>query len=368
MTVWELDTPALLIDQDILTANLKRMQAYAERKHVLLRPHVKTHKMPHIARLQRELGAVGIAVAKVGEAEVMAEHGMDDIMIANEIVGPEKLRRIAALGRSCRVRYGVDSVYQIEEAQLTFAACSATARVVVEIEVGENRSGVVEETDFRELIKAIQKSPNVSYEGVFGHDGNSYRAADAKACTDVSVGAQRRLLQFASVAEEMGEHSRIVSYGSTPAVLCDCPILEGITDIRVGTYALMDASQAHVVGTYEHCGATVLATVISKPVKGRVILDVGAKGLTMQERTEGICASGGKGCILGEPDVKIDAVFDEHGIIHDERFFEKVRIGEKVRIIPAHVCPVVNLYDSAYFCEGETVISEVPVLCRGKLN
>ena len=368
MTVWELDTPALLIDQDILMSNLRKMQACAERKKVSLRPHIKTHKMPCIARIQKELGAVGIDVAKVGEAEVMSEHGLDDIMIANEIVGQEKLKRIAALSRRCRIRYGVDSVFQIQEAQKVFSQCSARAEVVVEIEVGENRSGIIEEEDFRKLIKAIQKSPDVSYEGVFGHDGNSYRAADKEACRDISTGAQKRLLHFASLAEEMGEHSRIVSYGSTPALLCDCPVLEGITDIRVGTYALMDASQAHLMGTYEDCAATVLATVISKPVKGRVILDVGAKGLTMQERTEGICASGGKGCILGDPEVKIDTVFDEHGIIHDERFSQKTEIGEKVRIIPAHICPVVNLYDSAYFCTGETVVSQVPVLCRGKLK
>lgn len=368
MTIWELDTPALLINQDILMDNLKKMQEYAEKKHVALRPHTKTHKMPYVAGLQREIGAVGIAVAKVGEAEVMAQHGQDSIMIANEIVGEKKLARIAALTETCSISYGVDSVFQIQEAEKVFSACRKTAEVVVEIEVGENRSGIIEDKDFLAILAEIKKSPHVSYKGVFGHDGNSYRAENVEECRKISLEAQKKLLHFASLADGNGEKSEIVSYGSTPSVLCDCDILEGITDLRIGTYALMDASQAHAVGTFESCAATVLAAVISRPTADRVILDVGAKGLTMQERQVGICTSEGKGRILEDTDVKIDAMFDEHAIIHNEAFREKVKVGDKVRVVPAHICPVVNLYDTAYFYSGETVTAEIPVLCRGKLQ
>lgn len=368
MTIWELDTPALLIDQDILMENLKRMQNYARENHVALRPHTKTHKMPHIAKLQKEIGAVGIAVAKVSEAEVMAENGLDSIMIANEIVGEKKLSRIAALTDISRVLYGVDSVFQIQEAEKVFSACSKAAEVVVEIEVGENRSGIIEDQDFLAILAKIEESPHVSYRGVFGHDGNSYRAENADECRSISLKAQKRLLHFASLAESRGAKSEIVSYGSTPSVLCGCDILDGITDLRVGTYALMDASQAHATGTFDSCAATVLATVISCPTAERVILDVGAKGLTMQERQTGICASGGKGRILEDTDVKIDAMFDEHAIIHNKEFRKKVNPGDKVRVVPAHICPAVNLYDTAYFYSGETVTDEVPVLCRGKLQ
>lgn len=368
MTIWELDTPSLLIDEDILMSNLRSMQEYADRKHVALRPHVKTHKMPYIARLQKELGAVGIAVAKVGEAEVMARHGLDSVMIANEIVGAAKLERIAALTDICRISYGVDSVYQIQEAESVFSAHAKKAEVVVEIEVGENRSGVIEDEDFKAIIREVQNSPHVIYRGVFGHDGNSYRAKDVSECREISLAAQRKLLHFAALADEMGEHSEIVSYGSTPSVLCDCDILEGITDLRIGTYALMDASQAHAVGSFDSCAATVLATVISRPTPERVILDVGAKGLTMQERQVGICTSEGKGRILENLEVKIDSVFDEHAIINNQTFRDQVKLGDKVRIVPAHICPVVNLYDSAWLCRGEQVVKELPVLCRGKLQ
>ena len=116
MKIWELDTPALLIDRDILEANLRRVQEFADRNKVRLRPHTKTHKMPYIARMQQAYGAKGIAVAKVGEAEVMAEWGLDDIMIANEITGEKKLSRLAALMDVCRIQYGVDSISHIQEA------------------------------------------------------------------------------------------------------------------------------------------------------------------------------------------------------------------------------------------------------------
>lgn len=368
MKIWELDTPALLIDRDILEANLRRIQEFADRNRVHLRPHTKTHKMPSIAMMQQAFGAKGIAVAKVGEAEVMAEWGLDDIMIANEIAGEKKLSRIAALMDVCRIQYGVDSISHIQEAEAFFARCGKQAGVVIEIEVGENRSGIMEDADFREIITEILKSPHVEYRGVFGHDGNSYRAKDVQACLEISLQAQRRLLHFASLAGGMGAGEGIVSYGSTPPVLCGGDILEGITELRIGTYALMDASQAHAMGTVKHCAASVLATVISRPTEDRVILDVGAKGLTMQERTEGICSSRGKGWILEYPGVCIDAMFDEHAIIHNKAFRDSVKIGDKVRVIPAHICPAVNLYDTAVFCAGEEVLEAAPVLCRGKLQ
>lgn len=368
MTIWELDTPSLLIDRDRLMQNLKRMQEYAECRNTALRPHTKTHKMPYIAAIQKQLGAVGIAVAKVGEAEVMAAHGLTPIMIANEIVGEAKLARIAALSRNCDVQYGVDSADQIPEAEAVFSKYRTMAHVVVEIEVGENRSGIIEDAAFEAILAEIRECPHVVYDGVFGHDGNSYRTADPSECQAISLAAQKRLLHFAELAEAAGHGRGIVSYGSTPSVLCGCEILDGITDLRVGTYALMDASQAHAVGSFDSCAATVLASVISRPTGERVILDVGTKGLTMQERTVGICASGGKGCLLEDPDVRIDTVFDEHAIINHKGFRDRVRPGDKVRIVPAHICPVVNLYDKAYFCSGETVLEEVPILCRGKMQ
>ena len=145
-------------------------------------------------------------------------------------------------------------------------------------------------------------------------------------------------------------------------------ILPGITELRPGTYALMDASQGHAIGTLDRCAATVLATVISRPTAERTILDVGAKGLTMQSRTEGICATPGKGTLYDRPETHIAKAFDEHAIIHDPAFRDSVAVGDKVRIIPVHICPVCNLYERAYLISGDEVVQELDIAGRGKLQ
>ena len=369
MRYQELDTPSLLIDRERLMKNLRDMQTYAEQSGVRLRPHTKTHKMPAIARMQLETGACGIAVAKTGEAEVMAENGMDDIFIANEIVGEQKLRRIAALAkRGVRISFGVDTPCQIEAAERVFAEENVHVSALIEIEVGENRSGVIEEADFLRLLEAFRKCSFVRFGGIFSHDGNSYGAENLDALRAISDGAQRRTLHFAQLAREQGMPCETVSYGATPTFMNHVPILSGITELRPGTYALMDASQANAIGTLDRCAATVLATVISKPTALRTILDVGAKGLTMQSRTEGICACTGKGTILEMPEVHIEKVFDEHAIVNDRAFHDRVQVGDKVRIIPVHICPVCNLYDRAYLISGDEVVQELEIACRGKLR
>ncbi len=368
MNYLELDTPSLLIDRELLTQNLRRMQNYADRNQVALRPHTKTHKSPDIARMQLDAGAVGIAVAKVGEAEVMAAHGIRDIFIANEIVGRPKLERIRRLAQGAEVSFGVDSPCQVLAAGEVFAGDPKPARVLVEIEVGEGRSGVIEEADFLALLDTIRDTPNVLFCGIFSHDGNSYSAESIDACRVLSLEAQRRTLRFAALAAARGMPALTVSIGSTPPFTNEFPVLDGITELRVGTYALMDASQGAAVGTLAHCAATVLATVISRPTAERVILDVGAKGLTMQSRSVGICATPGKGTLADFPGVTLDAVFDEHGIIYNRAFREAVSVGDKVRVIPVHICPVCNLYDTAYLISDGEVVGELPIACRGKLQ
>lgn len=368
MTFCELDTPALLVDREILMDNLRFMQDYADRHGVSLRPHTKTHKMPSIARLQLEQGALGIAVAKVGEAEVMARHGFTDILIANEIVGQKKLERIRELSKTAAIAFGVDTPVQVRDAERVFDGNHAPAEVLVEIEVGEKRSGIIEEEDFTALLDEIRGSGHVRFKGIFSHDGNSYDAEDIEECRKIAREAQERTLRFARLAQDRGMPCEMVSYGATPTLMNDVKILEGITEIRPGTYALMDASQANAIGTFGRCAATVLATVMSRPTAERVILDVGAKGLTMQERTRGICATPGLGTILEYPDTHIDQMFDEHAIIYDRAFRDAVSIGDKVRVIPVHICPVCNLYDSAWLISGDKVIEEIPVLCRGKMT
>ena len=369
MKILELDTPSLLIDQQRLTKNLADMQRYAEENGAALRPHTKTHKCPEIAKMQLKAGACGIAVAKTGEAEVMVENGISDIFIANEIVGAQKLRRIAKLAAGgVKISFGVDTPCHVTDAERVFAEEHVSVPVLIEIEIGENRSGIIEEADFLALLDTIKSCAHVRFGGIFSHDGNTYSAADREVLERLSEDAQKRTLHFAALAAEHGMPCQTVSYGATPTFMNRVKILPGITELRPGTYALMDASQGHAIGTLNRCAATVLASVISKPTETRTILDVGAKGLTMQSRTEGICATPGKGTIYGKEDVHIEKVFDEHAILNDKAFHDSVSVGDKVRIIPVHICPVCNLYETAYLISGDEVVRELPIACRGKLQ
>ena len=201
MRIEELDTPSLLFDRAVMKRNIDAMQAYADRHGVALRPHTKTHKCPELARLQLAAGARGVTVAKVGEAEVMAQAGITDIFIANEIASESKLARIAALcAQGCTVSFGMDGAEQAEMAERVFARTGQTARVLAEIEVGENRSGFIEEADFLRWLSVLEDWSHLRLCGVFSHDGSSYSAPTREAACEGSVLAQWRTLRFARIA------------------------------------------------------------------------------------------------------------------------------------------------------------------------
>lgn len=364
----ELDTPALLINEKILNKNIQEMQDYADQQDVKLRPHIKTHKMPELAKLQRDKGASGITVAKVGEAEVMAEHGLTDIFIANEIVGEKKIERIKKLAQSISISFGVDSIYQLKEIDKVFQGSGKKAEVLIEIEVGEKRSGIIKEEDFIDLLDEITKCEQVHLKGVFSHDGHTYKADNEEHCKELYMQSAGRTIDFANIARERGFPLDVVSIGSTPPFLFGFDIPKAVTEIRPGTYILMDASQSNVIGSYHKAAATVLTTVISKPTEERVITDVGAKGITTQTRTKGLTKTQGLGKIKEFEDVYIDGVFDEHAIIYNKNFSENINIGDKVQIIPNHICPVSNLHEKAYLIQDDLVVKEMNVECRGKLQ
>ena len=368
MKYFELDTPALLIDREIMMDNLRFMQNYANEHKVHLRPHTKTHKMPKLARLQEELGAVGITVAKVGEAEVMAKNGLKNIFIANEIVGKSKIQRIRKLAETIDISFGIDNIYQVTEIEEVFEGAEKKAQVLIEIEVGEQRSGIIEESDFRALLENVKACKHVELRGIFSHDGHSYKAENIDECKELYLESVNRTLHFAIIAEEMGVKPKVVSIGSTPPFMLNFEIPNGVTEIRPGTYILMDSSQANVIGTYERCAASVLTTIISKPTNERVITDVGAKGITAQTRSEGHTTTNGLGRIKEFEDVYIHGVFDEHAIIYNKDFRNQVNIGDKVQIIPNHICPVCNLYEKAYLLSKGEVVEEIPIDCRAKLQ
>ena len=362
-----IDTPALLIDRDVMIRNVRAMQDKANRFGVSLRPHTKTHKMPELAQLQVSEGACGITVAKVGEAEVMADNGIVDIFIANVVVGLGKLQRIRDLSRRVKIRLGVDNKFQVDQLEQVFASEEQPIEVLIEIEVGENRCGVITDEQLTHLTQYIMTKEKVRLVGVFSHEGHTYAAKDVEECVQRALESQAKTLRAANIVRDLGVSIDIVSIGATPSLM-HADIITGITEIRPGTYILMDAGQGGSIGSYEHCAATVLATVISKPTDARVVIDAGAKALTAQNRGAGICHTPGNGVIRGANIVRLSGVYDEHGLIYDQQFSEQIRVGDKIEIIPNHICPTCNLYDKAYLVSGGQVLREVPILCRGKLT
>lgn len=360
-----IDTPALLVDYDLVMRNLQAMQQKAAACKVKLRPHTKTHKMPELAKLQVSLGAGGITVAKVGEAEVMAENGLDDIFIANEIIGTAKLQRIRNLHQKIKIRLGVDNETQIDQLHEVFKDDEKPIEVLIEVEVGENRSGVVTDDQLIRLTHHIQSKTGVTLKGVFSHDGHSYKAKNADDCRRICRESQTRTLEAANIVSRLGANIDTVSIGSTPSLM-HSEIMEGITEIRPGTYIFMDVGQGTALADYSRCAATVLASVISMPTDERIVLDTGAKSLTMQTRSGGICATDGYGLVKNSDNIRLSGLYDEHGLIYDRRLRSRLQVGDKLEVIPNHICPVCNLYEKAYLVAKGAVIKEVPILGRGK--
>lgn len=362
-----IDTPALLIDYDIVMKNLHFMQAKADQYKVKLRPHTKTHKMPEMAKLQVELGACGITVAKVGEAEVMALNGIKNIFIANEIVGISKLERIRTLNRQIDIRIGVDNEYQVNQLAEVFKDEEKEMEVLIELEVGEDRSGVITDEQLINLAKYITQTPKVQLKGIFSHEGHTYKAKDIDECIRLARESQIRTLRAANMLRQLGIEIDTISIGATPSLM-QAEILEGITEIRPGTYIFMDAGQGGALGDFTRCAATVLTTVISKPTQERVVLDAGAKSLTSQNRSGGICSTHGYGLVKDSSDIRLSGLFDEHGLIYDKNFNEYIKVGDKIEVIPNHICPACNLYESAYLVAKGEIKREIPILCRGKIQ
>lgn len=361
---WQLDTPALVVDLDIMQANIASMQRKADLAEVSLRPHTKTHRTPALALMQVQAGACGITVAKVGEAEVMAAHGLQDILIANQIFGSVKVERLRQLARTVRVAVGADNREQVQALSDAFAMEGRPLRVRIEVEVGEQRSGLVPGAELVNLAKFIAAAPGLEFEGVFSHEGHSYGAASQAECVQLFEQSQRDTLQAAELIRQAGVPCPVVSIGATPSLLLG-EIIPGITEIRPGTYILMDAAQGGAIGDFSHCAATILATVVSKPVPHRVVLDTGVKALTSFTRDKGICFTPGYGLVrrFGE---RIYKLYDEHGLLNSERAYQELQIGDKVEIIPNHICPACNLYDRMFLVQGDDVVAELPIACRGK--
>jgi D-serine deaminase-like pyridoxal phosphate-dependent protein len=355
----DLATPSIVVDLDIVARNIERLAAGARDRGVALRPHVKTHKSVALARMQLEAGAAGITVGTVGEAEVMAAGGIDDIFIAYPIwaVGA-RAERIAELHRTVTLSVGIDSVEGAERLARAVEGTGRTLTVLVEIDSGGRRTGLADPADVVQLARAA-RSAGLRVAGVFTHGGHSYRDPDARipaAADEVAVlGAAADALRSDGFAVER------ISAGSTPTGLLAA---DGqVNEIRPGTYLLGDRQQL-VLGAIPPDGLAlvVAATVVSNAVRGQVVVDAGAKTLTKDRASflEGF------GLLPAYPDAVIERLSDYHGAVAVPAGTAAPALGEIVAIVPNHVCPVVDLFDTFVATRAGAVVGQWPVDARGR--
>ncbi|NIR42857.1 MAG: alanine racemase [Gemmatimonadetes bacterium] len=367
----DLDTPSLIIDSGTLRHNIEWMQKVADRFGVRLRPHVKTHKSPHIARRQMEAGACGITVAKLDEAEVMTDGGLEDILIANQIIGSAKIARALELARRVRLAVLVDSQAGVEMLERAASVTGQILDVLIEVDTGKGRCGLVNDEEIVALAGRVADASHLRLRGVETHEGHVPRGAGGPGeLQERAVAAGARIVEVAEILRGQGHPVEEVSVGSTPAAPYTASV-EGITEMRPGTYVFNDVNQMALGQAHpEECALSVLATVISRPAPDRAVLDAGSKSLFAEAARSGFALEGygGFGYIREASGARIVSLSEEHAVVNLAAGVDFPDIGDKVTIIPNHVCPAVNLHDELHIVDGEDVIETWPIAARGAIR
>ena len=348
-----LDTPSVLIDLDKAEANLRRAQDAANRAGLNLRPHIKTHKLPFFAKRQVDLGAVGINVQKLGEAEVMADAGLTDILLTFNIIGAAKLARLKALHERVTIRVVADSAECVAGLATTFTDPARPFGVFVECDTGMGRCGVQSPEAALALARRIIAAPGLEFAGLM-----TYPAAGKYKQANDWLAAAKALF------DGPGDYDR-ASHSLTAPDIWHMEEAAGVaTEYRAGTYIYMDRSQvAAGAASFEDCALTVLATVVSRPTEDRAIIDAGSKALTSD-----LLGLVGHGHVLDYPEAKITGLSEEHGTIDLSACAQKPGIGDRIRIIPNHCCPVTNLFDRVHLLSGDNLVETLPVAARGRVD
>lgn len=364
MNIEDIPTPALVIDLAIVERNLHRMASYAAKHHLALRPHTKTHKSLRMARLQLEAGASGLTVAKAGEAEVMAE-AAEDLLIAYPALDPARSNRLAKLAKTRTVRVAIDSDFAIDALASAARAAGVTLGLLVEMDVGFHRTGVHSPREALKLAEHIDQSEGVRLDGLLCFPGqiNDPPAKQKQTLQPIA----ELLSQTVQLWKKQGLEAKIVSGGSTPTAL-QSHLIPALTEIRPGTYLYNDLNTVKVDAcSLDDCAARILCTVVSNAVSGKVVLDAGSKTLT-SDRAVDDPLHGGFGHVVEYPEAKVVRLSEEHGEV-DIRWCEhRPQLGQRVHVIPNHICPCVNLQDSAWLATADGSLEALPIDARGKLS
>lgn len=343
-------TPALLLDLEVARRNIDKMAGLLESMPARIRPHIKVHKSPDLARMQVEAGAIGISTATVWEAIVMVRTGLDSIFIVNTVAGREKLAAIAGLAREAEVMVAVDEAENAADVARAARAAGSTVGVLIELDTGMDRAGVDTEAEALELGKRVAEMQGVRLLGLTGYEGHCSLTPEADLRAQRESVAMKFLTATAARLRSEGLPCPIVSAGGTATwnLTAQYP---GVTEIQAGSYAVMDNFHKPMAGDFEYA-VTVLATVISRP-PDRVIFDAGNKSLGAPMLTT----------VAGE-DLQALRMDEEHGVFV-ARQDEPLRVGDVVELLPGYAPGTVNWYDAYHVVEGDRVIDIWPVIPRG---
>ncbi|WP_342359236.1 D-TA family PLP-dependent enzyme [Terrarubrum flagellatum] len=350
----EFGSPCIVIDMDKVERNIARVQKICDDAGVNNRPHIKTHKSPVLAKMQVEAGAKGITCQKIGEAEIMADAGIDDILISYNIIGDEKTGRLGRVLEKADVTVAADNLTVIEGLPRAGEIAGRPLGVVIECDTGRKRAGVETPAEAIALAREVAKRPHLNFRGLM-----FYPPEDGWPATQSFFNEVKSALRADGLADKI----EIVSTGGTPN-LTNLGKLAGATEHRAGTSIFNDRMQiAAGSATLDDCALSVYATVVSRAGVDRGILDSGSKTLTSD--TGGL---DGHGLILEHPQARIAKFAEEHGFLDLTGVNDKPKVGDVVRIIPNHVCVVVNMVDRLVMVRGDEIIGELPVAARGKLT
>lgn len=355
MPIEDLETPALLLDRAAMMRNLRRMAEFFRGRKAQLRPHFKNHKCTRLARLQLETGsAVGITCAKLGEAEVLVEAGVEDVLIANQVVGQAKLERLAGLARQANMRVAVDDPQQIADIGRAAEGAGSTVGLLVEVDIGMGRCGVKPGEPALQLARKIVETEGVRFDGLQAYEGHVVYLRDAHEREQQARQSMETAVATRKMIEKAGIPVAIVSGGSS-STYAFTGTMEGVDEIQAGTYATMDYVYQQMSPEFE-IALSVLARVISRPAAGHAVLDVGYKGL---------------GDEFGMPKVKnlLDAGIDfrlseEHCTGHNVPDWQ---VGGAIELTPSHACTTCNLYRQFHLHEQGRVVDVWPIEGAGRL-
>lgn len=357
----ELDTPAMLLDLDRFEGNANRLASAIRAGGKDWRPHSKGHKSPWIAQRQIAFGAIGVTCAKVSEAEVMVNGGVPSVLIANELVTRSKVERAARLLERAEVMICADDPFEVELASAVGTDLGVVIPMLVDINVGMDRTGVAPGPPALKIARAIDRAPGVRLAGIMGYEGHVLTAWPNEAKREGTIAALAGLIESRRLIEADGMSVGIVSGGGSGNYMFAAS-LDGLTELQAGGGCLMDPFYGQLCHLEElgfEYALTILTTVTSRPTAERVITDAGFKALSAREE--------GQPILVGRPGVELDYLSAEHGVWRRGPGSAEIRIGDRLEIIPDYHDTTTFRHDAFVGMRGDTVEAIIPLLARGKL-